>query len=170
MILDWELLGEDWRGLAPKVGGVYLFIEKRQPVYIGKSKQIRTRIAAHCATRTELAEGKWEVRFHPCDKDEADRIERASIAHYQPRLNVKLRTGKTRRIRKRTDSNLSRALHAWRKMRGLTVGDAAALIGISRDALYSLEKGESVHGDSFAALIRWMFSPRKDSLSKEEAA
>ena len=42
-------------------------------------------------------------------------------------------------------------------MQGLSLREAAELIGIDRNALYRLEGGEAVNTRSFLRLMNWLF-------------
>ena len=54
--------------------------------------------------------------------------------------------------------NIAEMLVAWRKYNRLTETEAARRIGMGRDALRKLERGQPVSGTNLSALICWLFS------------
>lgn len=93
--------------------GVYALCAKGRVIYVGKSKAMIARIAAHRNAyrdkRAKNGQGSWlsdtlgipgllfdEIHVYPCRLDELDRIERAMILKYSPHYNIQLKSQVTR--------------------------------------------------------------------------
>ena len=50
---------------------------------------------------------------------------------------------------------IANLIRAWRHHEELTLNDAAARIGIDRNALYRLESGKAVNQAALTIVIRW---------------
>lgn len=83
--------------------GVYLLCAKGTVMYVGKAKQLCTRIYTHrqawARKRRGLENAPWlrakaipfdQVLIRPCAEKEMDALERALIAEYRPRYNEQL--------------------------------------------------------------------------------
>lgn len=81
--------------------GVYALVYRSQVVYVGKSKNMLTRVYTHksmwSAKRSRNAP-KWipikgvlfdEVHIQPCSLELIDSLEQAMIARYRPKYNIK---------------------------------------------------------------------------------
>lgn len=83
--------------------GVYALLFNREVVYIGKAKELYSRIYTH--RRTLLAKRKrgtvpkgWnraipfsDIRVWPCEIEDMDLLEQQMITKYRPRYNVNLK-------------------------------------------------------------------------------
>ena len=85
--------------------GVYALVLKGQVVYVGKSKNMLTRVYTHrnlWSTRRSKHKLNFiptkgilydEVHVRPCSLEDIDDLEQAMIAKYKPRYNVKHNNG-----------------------------------------------------------------------------
>lgn len=85
---------------APDLPGVYTFKDKdNQPLYIGKAKSLKKRLASHLqnpstAGGESLLSLAYDIDWVICDTEwQALLLEQSSIAREQPRFNVRLRSG-----------------------------------------------------------------------------
>lgn len=92
--------------LSPMLkSGVYLLMRQGVVVYVGKSKELYTRIYTHRTNYKALRKGKvlppWmrvrainfdQVMVRPCAVGELDALEVEMINHYKPKFNILYKT------------------------------------------------------------------------------
>ena len=59
---------------------------------------------------------------------------------------------------------LGRVLYAWREKEGLTIREAAKMIGLSYSTLSRIENGMSVDGRTLKKLLIWLLQDDADTL------
>ncbi len=58
---------------------------------------------------------------------------------------------------------LGRVLYAWREKEGLTIREAAKIIGLSYSTLSRIENGMSVDGRTLKKLLIWLLQDDPDT-------
>lgn len=83
--------------------GVYALLREGAVVYVGQSRKMLARVAAHKSNWGRKSTPSWmpascrgilfdEVRVLPCRVEDLDAIERAMIDLYKPRYNIRLKS------------------------------------------------------------------------------
>ena len=67
------------------ISGIYFFINNDKIIYIGKSKNIRSRLNSH---RLIIEYNKLTIRCYECRGEKRDRGEKYFIRKYNPILNI----------------------------------------------------------------------------------
>jgi DNA-binding XRE family transcriptional regulator len=166
MVIDCSEMASDWESLPKNQAGLYAFLENDTPVYIGRSRNLRERVRSHFSTRTELKDGRWTVRYHPCPLEESIENELDSIQHYQPKHNTALRVvrpgrqgtsrPKPKSGRALAPTNMARLVKALRWHEDLTIREVASVLGIESNAVFRIEKGKGINDANLKKFLCWV--------------
>ena len=65
---------------------------------------------------------------------------------------------------------LGEVLSSWRWAKRLSISDAAAMLGVTRNTFNRLERGENCDGETLAKVLRWLMEPGTVAAEQEKAA
>lgn len=114
-------------------------------------------LAAGLVKRSTRCEDCGGAAAHAHHKDYAKPLRVEWLCH---KCHGKRHAGSSPRERHRT--NLGNVLHGWRIHEGLTLSQAAKILGIRPCYMYSIEKEYFPNGNVLAQLLNWLTTKTKD--------